>query len=120
MTNPNRGRGGYINGRGGSPHISAHRQERTPPVTQEAPPAGGDLENQDDNLDVPANGAPAWNHRGRGRGFVPRGLGPRGGVFPGAFGGRGNGFRGGRGGLPPAGSTRGYRGRGRGAPTPHT
>ncbi|KAH9481103.1 5'-3' exoribonuclease 1 [Psilocybe cubensis] len=101
MSNPNRGRGGFVNGRGGPPFQSAVTGPHSQPQTKE--PAS--VAHAEPAVPIPVNGR--GSHRGGGRGgFGPGFRGLRGFVPNGDRG------RGGRG---------GFRGRGRGSfatPTP--
>jgi len=94
MTNPNRGRGGFVNGRGAAPHNQTYSD-----VTQQGPRQFAESEQAATESDSQANND--WKQTNN--------TNTRGGF-------RGRGFRGNRGGR---GFQRGFRGRGRGAfPTP--
>lgn len=98
MANPYRGRGGFVNGRGGGP-------------SRDAEPSSTHRVNGTQRSETPNEDVPNYRSYGGSRGSGPRGGAIRGGN-PNALGGRG-GFTGGRGVVPPPRGG-GFRGRGRG------
>ncbi|KAI0052258.1 hypothetical protein FA95DRAFT_1483852 [Auriscalpium vulgare] len=118
MTNPNRGRGGYVNGRGGPPHAKhANGPAPTPAVNGAASApapevAPADAEDAEAKQSPPATRG-AFNHHRGGQNHTPP-MPPRGG-FMNTFRGRG-GFGGGFERGRARGGFRGGRGRGFAAP----
>ncbi|PPQ77620.1 hypothetical protein CVT25_011231 [Psilocybe cyanescens] len=90
MSNPNRGRGGFVNGRGGPPSQAPASQPQPQESGSIPPAAEASTVTPVNGRGFPRGGRGGFGHGFRGRGFIPNGERGRGGPR-GGFRGRGRG-----------------------------